>query len=65
MGWVRARGPLRTGLDEAAAADIIWTLTSPEVHQMLLGIRGWDREKYEDWLRVTLEAALLPAPDAE
>ena len=60
VGWVRARGQLRSGLDDAAAADVVWTLTSPEVHHMLLTTRGWTRSQYETWLRKTLERALLP-----
>ena len=60
VGWVRARGQLRRGLDDAAAADVVWTLTSPEVHHMLLTTRGWTRSQYETWLRETLERALLP-----
>lgn len=59
VGWVRARGPLRDGLDESTAADVVWTVTSPEVHQMLLDVRGWDRAGYENWLRTTLELSLL------
>ena len=60
VGWVRARGQLRSELDDAAAADVVWTLTSPEVHHMLLTTRGWTRSQYETWLRETLERALLP-----
>ena len=59
VGWVAARGPLRDGLDVATAADLIWTLTSPEVHHMLLETRGWSRSQYEVWLRDMLEHALL------
>ena len=47
-------------MDDAAAADDVWTLTSPEVHHMLLTTRGWTRSQYETWLRETLERALLP-----
>ncbi|HEU0103210.1 MAG TPA: helix-turn-helix domain-containing protein [Mycobacteriales bacterium] len=60
VGWVRARGPLRDGLDVATAADLVWTLTSPEVHHMFLEVRGWTREQYETWLGDALEHALLP-----
>ena len=60
VGWVRARGQLRSELDDAAAADVVWTLTSPEVHHMLLTTRGWTRSQYETWLREILERALLP-----
>ncbi len=59
VGWIRARGPLREGVDVETAADVVWTLTSPEVHHMLLVIRGWTREQYETWLRDTLERSLL------
>ena len=60
VGWIRARGPLRDGLDLDTAVDVVWALTSPELHHMLLDARGWDRARYEDWLRHTLELSLLP-----
>ena len=59
VGWIAARGPLRDGLDVATGADLVWTLTSPEVHYMLRETRGWSRRQYEVWLRDTLEHALL------
>lgn len=59
VGWIAERGPLREGLDVATAADVVWTLTSPDVHHMLLEIRGWTRERYETWLRDALGHALL------
>ncbi len=65
VGWVRARGQLRDGLDESTAADLVWALTSPEVHHMLLDVRGWDRARYEEWLRTTLELSLLPVIDQD
>ncbi len=59
-GWISARGPLRDeqSLDEAAA--VLWTATSPEVHRMLYVDWSWDAARYERWLRLTLEANLLP-----
>jgi AcrR family transcriptional regulator len=57
-GWLAARGPLRDGVEGAAA--VLWTLTSPEVNHMLRVDWGWSPEQYESWLRTTLEAALLP-----
>lgn len=65
VGWIRARGPLRAGLDDATAADVLWTLTSPEVHHMLLSTRGWTRAQYETWLRETLERSLLPGASSD
>lgn len=61
--WIRARGPLRDGLEVDTAADVVWALTSPEMHHMLLDTRGWDRTRYEHWLRATLELSLLPPVD--
>ena len=63
-GWIAANGPLRTEGSAAesveAAAAILWTLTSPEVHQMLRQHWGWTPAAYESWLRHTLESSLLP-----
>jgi hypothetical protein len=41
---------------------VVWTLTSPEVHQMLRDTWDWPPERYEQWLRETLTATLLPPP---
>lgn len=62
VGWVRERGPLRAGIADSTAADIMWTLTSPEVHYMLCRTRGWTRSQYEEWLRDALVRTLLPDP---
>ena len=58
--WVADRGALRTGLTVDDAGSIVWTLTSPEVHQMLRDDCGWSPERYEEWLRDTLVDSLLP-----
>lgn len=58
VSWVAAHGPLRLPEEEATA--ITWTLTSPEVHQMLRDTWEWPRERYEQWLRETLTSSLLP-----
>lgn len=55
--WIAERGELRQPLDEAAA--LVWTLTSPEVHQLLVDGWGWSHEQYGDWLRSNLESGLL------
>lgn len=60
VGWLRANGPLRAGLDEAEAAETIWTITGPEVHRLLVDDLGWDHEHYRTWVHTTLEATLLP-----
>ena len=60
VGWLRANGPLRPGLDEDAAAATVWTVTGPDVHRLLVDELGWDHDRYRAWVRATLEAALLP-----
>lgn len=57
--WIAARGPLRDHLPVDQAAAVLWTLTSPEVHHMLRVDCGWPPDRYEDWLRTTLERTLL------
>jgi AcrR family transcriptional regulator len=60
VGWVAEHGPLRDGLSEEEAAAVVWTLTSPEVHQMLRDSWAWTRERFQQWLADTLVASLLP-----
>ena len=56
-----ARGAaLRPKLRERDAADIIHALMSPEVYRLLVGDRGWDPERYQQWLTETLIHQLLP-----
>lgn len=50
-------GPLR--VTKAEAAETIWALTSPELHQILTGIRGWSRRRYTKWLARSLADLLL------
>lgn len=63
-GWVASRGPLRDGVDVEEAAATAWTLTSPDVHRLMVDDLGWTEEQYAAWLRDTLECKLLP-PAAE
>src|SRR6266498_2934866 len=43
-----------------ADRDVLWTLNSMAVHDLLVVQRGWPPERYRDWLAHTLAAALLP-----
>jgi AcrR family transcriptional regulator len=54
---LRANGPLR--LEERAAVDTVWALTSPELHQLLRTFRGWSSRRYAAWLADALAAQLL------
>jgi AcrR family transcriptional regulator len=55
-----AQSALREDLDVEQAAEIIWTITSPEVFSLLSVDRGWTRERYSQWLSDTLVRLLLP-----
>lgn len=55
-GWLEANGGLNRGPEEAA--ELIWTLVSPDVHRLLRGIRGWSRTRYARWLSDSLQRLL-------
>ncbi len=54
---------LRPGLTEAEAADVLWTLTAPEVADRFVRRRGWSTDRYEQWLAQAMTDALVgPEP---
>jgi AcrR family transcriptional regulator len=57
------RHALVDGVDEGDAADIIYTLTSLDLHGILTIERGWSADRYEEWLASALCAVLLPASE--
>ena len=54
-----ARGVLREGLDSAGAADVLYALVSPHLHQLLRRHRRWSRDRYQAWLTQALGRELL------
>lgn len=54
-----ARGALRPGLSRHEAADVLWTLNSPELYDLLVLERGWSARRYGRWIAEQLTAALL------
>lgn len=48
------------GIRRSEAADIIYTLMSPDVHRILTLDRGWSATRYEQWLARALCRLLLP-----
>lgn len=56
---MQERGALRPGLDAVTAADTIYAIASPHMHQLLRRHRGWSRERYLAWLESTVIGQLL------
>jgi AcrR family transcriptional regulator len=52
-------GHLRPGLTPTQAADILWTINSLAVHDLLILGRDWPPERYRNWLADTLARLLL------
>jgi AcrR family transcriptional regulator len=53
------RGVLRPGLSTGEARDLLWTLASHAVHDLLVVQRRWTADQYRDWLADALADALL------
>ena len=60
--WLAPLTPLRVPVDRAA--QIVWTLASPDVSRMLCDVQGWTREEYATWLEEALADTLLPPGEA-
>lgn len=58
-GILAAKGALREGMSVEQAADIIFTLASPEVYLLLTAVRGWPPAQWQDWLTDTIAQAVL------
>lgn len=54
-----AKQALRPGLTVRKAADIIFTLLSPEVYLLLTAERGWSPAQWQRWLTDTIAQAIL------
>ena len=52
-------GSLRTELSTSTAADIIWSLGSPEYYGLLVEQRGWELPEFERWLADSWTKLLL------
>jgi hypothetical protein len=59
VGWIAAQGPLRDGLSVNRAAQVVWTLTSPEVHLLMRDTGGWSQRSYRAWLEQTIADGIL------
>jgi hypothetical protein len=52
-------GALRADLTLEQARDLIWTLNSLEVWDLLVQQRGWTPEAYRDWVARAMAASVL------
>jgi AcrR family transcriptional regulator len=57
------QGVWRPGITAPIARDILWTLTSHDIHRRLVDERNWSSDRYEEWLGDTLVSSLLAAPE--
>ncbi|MEO5653266.1 MAG: helix-turn-helix domain-containing protein [Marmoricola sp.] len=62
VGWIAANGPLRDGLSVNRAAQMVWTLTSPEVHLLMRETGGWSERAYRAWLEQAIADGILGQP---
>ncbi len=53
-------GGIRQGLSVEEAGDILWTVNSLAVYNLLVLQRAWSPERYRDWIASTNTRALLP-----
>jgi AcrR family transcriptional regulator len=62
-GWEKRR-VFRRGLSEPRAAEILWALTGPEFHRLLVTGRGWTPQELRKWLDELVPSQILKGPAA-
>jgi AcrR family transcriptional regulator len=60
VGMLAEQGRLRPELSLEQGRDVVWTLCSLAVHDLLVVARGWTSEQYQAWLTTALVRELLP-----
>lgn len=58
-GELATTGALRPELTVEQAADVLWSMNSPELYLLLVGQRGWDPDRYQRWLADAWQRLLL------
>jgi AcrR family transcriptional regulator len=58
------RRALRPDLSVHEVADVLWLFNDPAVYEQLVLQRGWDPDRYENWLADTLMRLVLKSPDS-
>lgn len=59
VGMLAEQGKLRRDLSVEDARDVVWTMCSLAVYDLLVGSRGWTPERYQAWLTRALICELL------
>ena len=54
------KGHLRPGITQSAAADVLWTYSSPDLYDLLIERRHWPLPRYGRFIADSMIAALLP-----
>lgn len=54
-----APGRLRNGVSTEEARDVLWVHNSVELWDLFVNQRGWDNERFGEWVGKALVAALL------
>lgn len=57
---LEAIGGLRDEITVEEAGDVLFTVSSPEMYELLVTRRGWSIERYSTYVRDTITHALLP-----
>jgi AcrR family transcriptional regulator len=57
---IASNGSLLEGMDVSTAAELLWTITSPEIFHLLTRDRNYSKQQYSAWLQATLTRLLLP-----
>jgi AcrR family transcriptional regulator len=55
---IRARATLRSGLDRAAAVEMVWLLMDPVIFSRLTRNRSWTTDRYASWFAETVNRLL-------
>ena len=57
--YLHGAGHLRPGITIADAADLMWSVSSPEMFELLVVRRGWSLDRYADFVYDTIANGLL------
>jgi hypothetical protein len=57
--FLEGEGALRSDVSRREARDVLWSLNSPELYELLVVERGWSARRYGAWVASALAATLL------